>query len=264
MAESSLTLGYPELRQAVGYFLRYGSVIDSWSATQITAIEAIVQTGYRRVLYPAAGPGHAGGYEWSFLRPTTTLAIVADDGDYDLPDDYGRIVGNFHYAPVEYLAAIIEVPLSNLLNMRTHSDRNGSPNFFATRFKSSDGTDGQRQEVLFYAEPDEDRTLYYSYDAFTGKLTNAAPYPLGGMSMSELYKESCLAVAESRDMDEIGIHTALFQSLLVDAIARDQKKGSMNYGRIGNPYSSDGQEPWRRGSKLHDGAYEITYHGEYL
>ena len=262
MAESTLSLGYSDLRQAVGHFLSFGTTIASWTATQIAIIDDIVQTGYRRVLYPLAMDAGTVGYEWSWLRPTETLATVVDEGDYDLPDDYGRIVGEFHFAPNEHRASVKIIALAALLDMRSSSDRNGCPIYAATRYKSSDGTTGQLQEVLFYPEPELDRTLYYSYDAYTGKLTDVVAYPLGGMSMSEVYKESCLAAAESHIMDEIGVHTKLYQSLLIDAIARDRKRGAQNFGQMGKGSGVSG--PRRRGSRLHEGAYEISYHGEFI
>jgi len=140
MAESSLTLGFPELRQAIGFYLGYGSVIGDWTATQIAVIETIVQTGYRRVLYPPAIDASTVGYEWSFLRPSTTLDIETDIGDYDLPDSFNRIVGEFHYEPDEHRSAVKIIALAALLDMRAHSDRNSAPSFAATRYKSSDGT----------------------------------------------------------------------------------------------------------------------------
>jgi len=265
MAESTLTLGYPEIRQAVAYYLSFGTTIANWTATQEAIIEAIVQTGYRRVLYPFAADGNDAGYNWSFLRPTTTLAIVADVGDYDLPDDYGSIIGELHYAPDKHKAPIKMVSLATILDMRSASDRNQAPYWAATRYKASDGTAGQKQEILTYPESDDDYTLYYSYDAYAGVMSDAAPYPLGGMQMSEVYKESCLAVAESRNGDEIGLHNTLFKALLDDAIMRDKQRGTKNFGQMGqSDYASARATPWRRGSKLHDCAYEITYGGVYL
>jgi len=156
MAESSLTLGFPELKQAVGFFLGKGTTIGDWSAAEESEIEDIVQTGYRQVLYPPAIVEDIVGYEWSFLRPTTTLDIEADDGDYDLPDDFGRLVGRFHYEPDEHRTSIAIVSLAAILDMRSHSDQNSAPAWAAIRYKSADGTDSGRQEVLFYPEPDAD------------------------------------------------------------------------------------------------------------
>ncbi|GAG52808.1 unnamed protein product, partial [marine sediment metagenome] len=92
MTESGLSIGWTELQKEVGFFLGYGRTVDNWSAAQTAEIAVIVQSGYRRVLYPMAVNAETPGYEWSFLRPTTPLAIIADDGDYDLPDDFGRMI----------------------------------------------------------------------------------------------------------------------------------------------------------------------------
>jgi hypothetical protein len=261
MAESSLSLGWPELKAAVGHFLGWGS--SGWSSARETIIEGIVQTGYRRVLYPPAVAEGAAGYEWSFLRPSTTLSITSSAADYDLPDDYGNIVGKFHYAADVHLPSIPIIPVADLLDMRSASDRSGDPEFAAIRPKSSDGSTGQRSEVLFYPAPSTSRTLSYAYDAYQGALSDSAPYPLGGMHMSELYKESCLAVAESRNNDEIGLHNATFQSLLVDAIARDRKRGARTFGQMGQPEEED-MEVFRRGRSLYGGAYSITYKSQQI
>lgn len=263
MAESGLSLGWPELKQEVGFYLGYGTTIGNWGA-HATEIELIVQSGYRRVLYPPAVGQFSAGYNWSFLRPTGTLAIVADDGDYDLPDDFGQMVGELHYAPDQHRPAIRIIQLAALLDMRSHSDQNSNPHFAAIRYKSSDGTTGQRQEILFYPESDADYTLYYSYDAYTGKLSNSVAYPLGGMHMSELYKESCLALAEFRNNEEIGPHYQMFTILLADAIARDMKKGAQNFGDMRDGGMRGCHGTWIRGQELYDGAYSITYKGSQI
>lgn len=264
MAESTLTLGFTDIKMELGFFLGYGSDPDGWSAAQKTEIELIVNTGYRNALYPPAIQGIPIGYEWSFLRPTATLSVVADDYLYDFPDDYGRIIGEFNYAADEHKAPIRQIPLSQLLNMQSTSDMTGYANFFSTRWKESDQSGGQRQEVLFYPTFDAAYTLYYNYEAYTGVLSDTYPYPLGGMKMSELYKESCLSVAESRNEDTQGVHTQLFQMLLVDRVARDMSHGGQNYGQMGHKDGMDDIVEWRRGSEIYDSAYSITYDGGYI
>jgi len=263
MAESSLTLGWADLKQSVGFFLGYGSTIGNWSAAQITEIEDIVQSGYRRVMYPPSVIQGAAGHKWSFLQPTTTLAVVADDGDYDLPDDLGSVVGGFHYAPDVHKAMIREVPTSVIVEARSASDTNGDAYWFAVRWKASTGAGGQRQEVLFYPEFDTSFTLYYTYDAFQGELSDSCPYPLGGMKMSELHKESCLAAAEERRGDSEGLHNRKFGQFLADMIARDLKNRPSSYGSMGAP-AELGREVFRRGNERYGGAYSITYGGDQI
>ena len=257
--ESGLSLGYIELQQAVGRYLGHGATRSSWSSAVDDLINDIVQRGYRQILYPSIP--QAAGHKWTFLTVSTTLSVSADDGDYDMPSDFGKIIGEFHYAPDEHKAPIRVIPLSQLYDMRSTSDMNGYANFVAFRWKDSDGSLGQRQEALFYPEFDASYTLYYGYDAYTGALSDASPYPLGGMEMSELYLESCLAVAESERHDELGIHNQVFREMLMEAIARDNKRAAQVYGNMGH---SDGLEDvveWRRGQELHSGAYSIVYDG---
>lgn len=331
MSESSLSIGLPTLKGHVGQFLGYGStaaLIAAWSAAQLAEVLALIQSGIRRVYFPPGVATETLGYEWSWLRPTTTMnlgasgtdgSLVGDqfdsatftdwatqgittddevvisgsdasDGTYTissvavgaitltelpgddtgltfritrspanwtLPDDFGRLVGDLHYAANEYLSAITVIPLSIILEKRAQWDQSGNPEFAAVRYKACDGTIGSRQEILFYPEPDAYKVLTYQYEAYTGELSDAAPYPLGGMHLAELYIESCLAVAESRVTDEAGIHTVQFQAFLLDAIARDRKRGGHTYGLMS---AGEIELPeWHRGYT--GGKYEISYKG---
>jgi hypothetical protein len=177
---------------------------------------------------------------------------------YTLPDDLGRIVGKLHYPLNEYRASIELIASQQLLEMRASIDLTGAPSYAATRFKASDRTTGQRQEVLFYPTPDTVWVLHYQYEAYSGALSNTYPYPLGGMKLSELYIESCLAVAERRIHDAPGTHTEQFNALLLDAIARDMKNSAHNFGFMGNIEEMD--QVFRRGWT--GGTYPLTYKGE--
>jgi len=234
MAESSLSIGFVDLEKEVGSFLGYGRTPDNWSAAQETDIDAAVQSGVRQVYYPPAVDKSTIGYEWSWLRPGFTFDIEDGEGDYDLPDDFGRLIGSLYYSANEYRSSITIVSIGRILALRASTGLTGAPYYAATRYKTSDGSDGQRQEILFYPEPDSDWTLYGSYEAYSGALSDSYPYPLGGMQLAELYIESCLAIAEQRFNDEIGIHNQKFSALLVDAVARDSKRGARFYGPMGH------------------------------
>ena len=234
MAESTLSIAFADLKSEVGYFLGYGRTVASFTAAQSALVIALVQSGVRRVYYPtAAGPDS--GYEWSWLRPTTTLSITANDGDYDLPDSFARILGNFHYAADVMQPEIKQISAEQILELRSSSDQNDDPWFFAVRPKAFPSTAvGQRWEVIFYPEPNAARTLYYSYEAYSGVLSDTVTYPLGGMQLAELYIESCLAVAEQKVKDAAGLHSQAYQALLADAIARDRKRGAKWFGSMGH------------------------------
>ncbi len=340
MAESSLSIGKPELTQAIGHYLGHGSVIADWSTPQDTEIDRLLQSGVRRVYYPVSTDRSLIGYEWSFLRPTSTLylgasgtdgvtsssvltsatyadwdtqgittadtvtisdstsdaattgdyaitsvsganiTLTTDPGDatgitflikrspanYNLPDDFGRTIGDLHFSSNEVRMPVRIIPVGKILDMRARSDESGAPYFAAVRPKTSTGSTGQRQEIIFYPEPDQAYTLYHNYEAYSGELTDALPYPLGGMQMSELYIESCLAVAEQRMNNEAGLHSQTYQILLADAITRDKNKSAHFHGNIGGAERDFGRDTlrWRRGRELYSGAYNITYGGNQL
>jgi hypothetical protein len=330
VSESTLSLDWLDLQAEVGFFLGYGRTLADWNAAQDAEVAACVQSGVRQVYYP---PG-SDGYEWSFLRPASTLylgasgtdgvlssgtfdsatftdwtaqGITTDDqvfitaptasvgtydissvaagaitlttspddatsltfritrptANYDLPDSFSRIRGNLHYAADEYRAAVEIVSVGSILDMRAHNNRDGTPAFAAICYKTSDGSDGQRQEILFWPKPDAYYVLTYIYEAYSGQLSDSNPYPLGGMHLSELYIESCLAVAEQRVNNEAGLHTQTYQALLADAIMRDKKRGARIFGQMGGGEDGDGQT-FRRGSKQYNSAYDITYNGVQL
>ena len=257
MAESGLSIGLPDLRKEVGFFLNYGT--SGWSAAQQAEIDRYIQSGVRRVLYPPAVTPETLGYEWSWLRPTTTLQTVIAQGDYDLPDDFGRIVGDFHFPTEEYRAGIVHVSEGKILEERANANLTGAPYWYAIRWKATTGTTGQRQEVLFYPEPDTVWSLIYTYEAYQGALSDTYPYPPGGMKLAELYIESCLAVAESRaDDEDKGKHQQQYEALLIDAISRDRRNGAKFYGNMGH-HEDEGFE-FRRG--WGESTYPITYHGD--
>lgn len=256
MSESSLSIGLPELRSEVGYFLGFGRA--SWTANQLAEIDMIVQSGIRRVYFPPAVSADTLGYEWSWLRPTKTVQLEAGVGDYDLPDDFGRLIGALHYPAEEHRSSVVIVSVGKLLSMRAYGNVSDAPKYAAIRYKASDGTTGQKQEVLFYPKPNKDWELSYEYEAYGGALTDDFPYPLGGMKFGELYIESCLAIAESRITDEIGLHNQQYKELLLDAIARDRKSGARVFGQVGH-VESVAMDPRR--NRMNSG-YVITYHGE--
>lgn len=323
MAESSLSVGFSDLQSEVGFLLSYGRTSGNWTDAQASEIEGYVHSGVRRVYFPPATREEDIGYEWSWLKPTTTLSIqgiyntgtievtlgvvtlvdgtfpswaasgeitfdgtsytvTSRDGDsqvtlddltadadalttyglnqlyYDLPDDFGRLASDLHYEPNQYISAIQNIPVSQLLQMRASATLTGNPRFVATRFKSATpAAIGSRQEALFYPTPNEDHTLYYEYEAYSGKLTDSLPYPLGGMQMAEVYIESCLSVAETRGNQEPAEHTNEFSKLLIDAITRDRKRGAKTYGQMG--HKETGGFTFRRGWT--GGVYPLWYKG---
>jgi len=259
MSESSLTIGYPELLQEVGEFLGFDRDTSQWSAEQTAQVDRYVQSGYRQFLYPPAFDGIEAGYEWSFLKPAGSVATVADAGEVDLPYDFDQLIGDLTYDPGYHCASVMQVSQGRILAWRQNSSATGRPCYAAVRYKESDGSAGQRQELMLYPTPDAAYTLNFRYNAFTGKLSTALPYPLGGMRYAEVLIESCLAVAEQRADDERGLHWESFLRLLADATARDKKNSARYFGQMGGgDLSKSPAYPYRTPGEN----YPITYKGE--
>jgi len=192
-----------------------------------------------------------------------TFLVHRDPCNYTLPDDFGRLAGSLHYEADENRIKIDIIPLSDLLELRSRSNETDAPRYAAIRPRASDGSAGQKQEILFWPKTSAYYALSYSYEAYQGALADANPYPLGGMQMSELYLESCLSVAEQRMNDEAGLHTQLYQALLLDAVSRDMKKGAHSYGQMGHR-EHDEYGQGRRPRGYTGGTYQITYNGNLL
>jgi hypothetical protein len=186
-----------------------------------------------------------------------TFLVSRDPSNYALPDDFGRLIGELHFEPADNYTSIRVIPLDTILEMRSRDDREGTPLYAAVRPKAEDRTAGQRWEIIFWPRPTESHVLSYAYEAYSGALSDSYPYPLGGMSLSELYIESCLAVAEQRLNNEVGIHTQTYQALVVDAVARDRKRSPGYYGYMGHREPS--YERIRHGDT--GGTYPVTYEG---
>jgi len=253
--ESGLSLNFDDLMKDIGGFLGYGAVRASWTDAQAAEIERYVQAGVRQYYYPPAVPGVEAGYEWSFLKPTTTVTTLAGYSEVSLPDGFGRLLGDVLHSVDLQAASVLHVGEARILSLMAYSTDEGIPRYVATRFKDSTGAYGQRQEMILWPVPNDVYTLTFRYEAFAGKLSDANPYPLGGMKFAQLIVESCLAVAEQRANDELGLHTEQFKSMLAASVAQDRKNGARCFGQMGN-VETDANGVARQTS------YSITYKGE--
>lgn len=77
MAESTLSITYDELAVIVAVFLGYSPTKTDWSALEVAELDRYIQAGIRQFYYPPAVDGVPEGYEWSFLKPTTTIEVNA-------------------------------------------------------------------------------------------------------------------------------------------------------------------------------------------
>jgi hypothetical protein len=235
MTESTLSISYSDLMEEVGNFLGYKPDSANWSDSERAEVDRYIQAGVRQFYYPPAVQGVEAGYSWSFLSPEATIVTVADTGTQDLPDDLARVLGDFYFDDQQHRNSVIQVSEGRIQACTQRSTDTGAPMYCTVRHKEQVAGTGQRMEVVWYPTPDAVYTLHYEYEAYSGKLSDSNPYPLGGMRHSELVLESCLAAAEQRGNDEIGNHTSIFRSMLSSSVAFDRRQGAKSYGRMGQP-----------------------------
>jgi hypothetical protein len=77
MSESTLSVTYTELKQAVGHYLAYGLDPNGWSDNQIIEIDMAIKSGLRQFYFPPKLFEDRNSHKWSFLTPVTTLDVVA-------------------------------------------------------------------------------------------------------------------------------------------------------------------------------------------
>ena len=257
-ASATLDLSYTDLQEEIGHYLGYDITdISSWSAGETAEVDRCIQSGLRQFYYPPAVADIESGYDWSFLKPTTTLTTTASDAVQDLPSDFGRLLGDFHFASTVYAPSIVMVSEHRLQTLLSQDTNENRPRFVAIRSQGSVGLAVQVQEVAFWPIPSDAWTLTYRYEVYAGKLVKLTnPYPHGGMKHGETITESCLAMAEQRSNDEKGLHWNSFVAALAASIKQDRKNSAKYFGAM-----STGEANYRdpREYCLKNG--EITYNG---
>jgi len=77
MSEPTLILAYDNLRTEIAFALGWTRTESKWTAAQVAVIDKVLQSGYRRFLFPAVLPNDTVPHKWSFLEPTDTIVAFA-------------------------------------------------------------------------------------------------------------------------------------------------------------------------------------------
>ena len=235
--------------------------------------------------WAASGMIEISGTDYSVATRTSGSQLVLDDtssasdvdastsynlhqDDYDLPDDFGRILGPFTFAQADnswYTCKVVGEARIRELRQRDHSS-GGDPQFAAIRAKAFTASTGTRQEVLFWPQVASSATVTYKYRVRPNKPTSTGhddltgDYLYGGSDHSETILYSCLAEAERRVEDEKGPMWARFQECLASSVmfdSRDNRAEHLGY----NGDDSDGIPIFNRNRQfLYSG--QVTYKNE--
>lgn len=236
VAEPTLSIGRPELLAEVGDFVGIGRDSTAWSTIDGNRIAEAIESGLRRFYYPDPLPQEEHTHIWSFMEPEATLTTVAATQDYTLPDNFGGFVGSELSFPDDEGYTPIKIkPIGHMQRLR-QSASSGTPHTAAIRAKASDGTAGQRWEILLYPNPDDAWILQYHYTINPEAVTSGAPYPLGGPGQAEVLMLCCKwAADEFFNGGGDGRMEDRAMRKLVSAVQQDRTRHSPDYfGMVGD------------------------------
>lgn len=195
---------------------------------------------------------NAVGSTYSLARPT-----------YDMPEGFdGSFDGDIHYKTDQNnLWAPIKVTSATVLRAKKQTYReNDRPLYASTQPKSLDATVGQRWQITFWPSPNAEWTLYGRYKLRPQPIDGTNEYPHGGTAMSEVYLESCLAVAEKRFVEDTKIHQEEYSRLIKQAIDNDADSFSADYLGYNRDRSDEGADYYWRNNRAIHSVEGVTYY----
>lgn len=240
MTAVGLEVTYDDLRRAVGRQLGFTDNPSSWCESAQNLIERDVESGLRMFYFPPVLPGERAMHEWTFLKPVGSIITVADVNDYDLPDDYGGMVGELTFSDDDNAWRSVTLTGEGKIRQLRQRDPSsgvvsGYPELAAVRPKQHTGYKQHRWEILFWPNIGAQYTVSFQYSVIPGGLDSQREYPYGGAKHAETLLAACLAAMEWRDKQERGVFYATFMERLMSSITSDRA----NNGNVLLGYNGD-------------------------
>lgn len=254
MAESTLSLSYGDLKAAAGLFLGFGRGASkgdaTWTARQSSILDEQVRSGLRQFYFPEPLDKSGVSYEWSFLRPSTTLALAASATSVELPDDFGGIDGAV-YLGTENGDNGLGVEVGSMQMIRQlraqQPTTSGRPQWVAVEpVKGTTVNEGQRWVLEVFPTSDAAYTLSLAYFIHPDALSGARPYAYGGTAHAETIQMSIIAAAALYMDDQADVRKAAFLSRLAVSISQDRKLKPQQLGYNGDRSNAKYGERWSR------------------
>lgn len=270
MPESTLSLSITDLKAEIGHFLGYGRGAEvygetAWTTPQTNNIVAALKSGLSQVYTPPPLNEREASHNWSWLRPFTTLNILANTSATNLPDDFGGFEGPI-YLTGDNARRHWSIPVTNEGKVQHHlaayPDTTGPPQMAAESFiKGTTLAEGSRSQLIVWPKSDANYTLKVEYKYLPDALTGLLPYPPGGSEHAELFKASCLACAELQFDDTLQARRMHFMTMLTASVHADRKRKGQKLGYNGD--WSGGNGGWRGLDRTSYGN-DVTYNGQPL
>lgn len=225
---TALTLTFEDLYKRVSDFLSLGT---SPSGIVLTKVEEIVHRGYRNFLYPI-DKKTGKEYCWSFLKRLHTINILTRKWKYAVPEDFSELLTDPVFDDDDGYISLTKITPEALLDLRVASIVTNPPAFYAIATSPYDLEIGTKYEIWLHEEPGSSYILRMLYRIDPLEPSTTSDLLVGGVKATEAILESCLAVAETQEDDEIGIHYKIAKGLIQNLIAADSNIESGSF--IGN------------------------------
>lgn len=256
---STLALKKADYESEVGDFMGWGRGTlggdIAWTAAKIIKIHMDVASGLRRFYYC--------GHPWTFLNLMATLTLKSGSTTVQMPEDFCGLEGGTKALVLNStgsrIALLDFLGAGRVQQAFADSGSSGPPQMIAQRpVKMMAAGKLQRSELLIYPEADQDYTLKFPYFFTQDYLLDVTqPYAYGGVEHHETILECCVAVAEIRRDNAMGVHSMEAQRLLQMSIQIDRRKQPKKLGY--NRDLSDGiEEDWNSRGQTTSGGVVIN------
>ena len=224
-APLSTTLAVSEL---IG---RTVSAVSSASSTTYTNTIASVTNGTTLVL------DNAWSAAFAAEATTSDTYTIFQDGDWNLPDDHGGIVGNLTFDTTTSFPPVVKTSEFRIRDLRQNNfmDQTRRPSLYALRPRlfapvaSSADVATTRWEIMLWPRPDATYTFHYRYVKMFADITEANTtfnFP-GGLRNAEVIMAAALAVAEKYAQPSAtnsGGQWDYFMTVLASAVSFDRSE----------------------------------------
>lgn len=235
---STLDLTRADLLRHLGRHAGWGREPSAWAANAQADAKDIIARAERTFYSPPVLPGDASAHRWSFLRPTGTVPIKADQGDYDLQEDFGGVVGPMTYSDAG--GTVWAMPVEQASDERIRQIRLSSgilssyPTLYAIVPMTTDGSSAQRFTLML--DRSQEGVLTFRYRSNPYQISDQNPYPLGGQAHAETLLASVIAAYDAVLQDDpMGANYTLFIDRLRASISHDREESAArNLGYAGN------------------------------
>ena len=215
----NLEIDHTQLLRLTGMKMGYGPNPDIWTHTEIAKVEQMLRLAMREYYWPVSEGDQQ--HVWSFLRKEADIALVVDQTDYDLPENFSQIMTGFFLQVDAGEKPIAIISESKRRSLIANVDETGTPLYAVVRSKTVGG-DRTTYEVSFYPKPDAVTTVSFTYAIEPPILSASDPKPLGGAMHAMLVIDAAAATVEKLTGKE-GASIASYAKSLAGSIARDKR-----------------------------------------